>query len=282
MRSERSLEVLSRRKLLAGLAGAAIADTLEASEPLSKGVGDAELFLFLGQSNMSAVGTVDSSTLPAHLIASDRNIYIWNDGTLKFQVLVNGTNNNQFNKQWGPEAEFSYQWRLANPSKTFFMYKLGYDGSFLAQGESPADWNPASKGKIFDTVTGKIPALRSGMSMIGPSISHIHVLWMQGESDATDTKAANAYAANLATFFTQTRIRWGDARTKIIVGRIRTTAGSFASTVRAAQQLTVSGDSNSALVDTDFYPLARDRLHYTPMGIIRLGGDMYSAYLALR
>ena len=101
---------------------------------------------------------------------------------------------------------------------------------------------------------------------------------MQGESDATDTKAANAYAAKSQQLSLRKRdIRWGDAKTKIIVGRIRTTAGSFASTVRAAQQLTVSGDSNSTLVDTDFYPLARDRLHYTPMGIIRLGGDMYSA-----
>ena len=149
--------MLSRRKLLAGLAGAAIADTLEASEPLSKGVGDAELFLFLGQSNMSAVGTVNSSTLPAHLIASDRNIYIWNDGTLKFQVLVNGTNNNPFNKQWGPEAEFSYQWRLANPSKTFFMYKLGYDGSFLAQGESPPIGIQHRKEKSSTRLLGKFP-----------------------------------------------------------------------------------------------------------------------------
>ena len=133
------------------------------------------------------------------------------------------------------------------------MYKLGYDGSFLAQGNFPADWNPASKGKIFDTVTGKISALKLGMSTIGHAISHIHVLWMQGESDATDAKAANSYAANLATFFTQARIRWGDARTKIVVGRIRTTAGSFASTVRAAQRSAVSGDGNSALVDTDSY-----------------------------
>ena len=200
---------------------------------------------------------------------------------MTFQVLVNGTNNNQFNKQWGPEAEFSYQWRLANPLRPLAMYKLGYDGSFLARGVSHR-LEPASKGKVFDTVTGKISALKSGVSTIGHAISHIHVLWMQGESDATDMKAANAYAANCATFFTQARIRWGNARTKIIVGRIRTTAGSFASTVRAAQQSAVSGDSNSALVDTDSYPLARDRLHYTPTGIVNLGGDMYSAYVALR
>ena len=68
--------MLSRRKLLIGLVGTAIADAPEASEPLSGGVGGAELFLFLGQSNMSGVGTVDSSTLPAHLIPSDRNIYV--------------------------------------------------------------------------------------------------------------------------------------------------------------------------------------------------------------
>ena len=49
--------MLSRRKLLVGLTGAGIANTLEAAESLLRGVGGAELFLFLGQSNMSGVGT---------------------------------------------------------------------------------------------------------------------------------------------------------------------------------------------------------------------------------
>jgi Carbohydrate esterase, sialic acid-specific acetylesterase len=235
-----------------------------------------DVILIAGQSNADGYG-LTSADLPAHLVPSDAGIKIYN-GT-SFVTLTNGSNNallcvgSSSTHTWGPEAEFTYQYRLVNPTKTVYIVKYAVDGTKLYN-DGVANWNPAFAGSYFDQMVTYTNGALNALSGVSPTIKIRWLLWMQGESDATDsTIEANAYSANLVSFLSAVRDRWGRVG-KTIVGRISaSSAWTFSANVRNAQAATSLPD---AWVNTDSYTLQADNKHYTGAGQVSLGSDMWA------
>ena len=253
-----------------------------ASRLVLRSTRDVDVFLFAGQSNMIGNNTTSSDLASwPYLLVSDPHIIIYNWEAAALQTLSNGVNNNNNDDtvgQWGAEAQFSYAWRQDNPSKKFFFVKSALGGTYLSADVFPS-WNAGHTAEYFDTFTGNVNAAKSAIIALGFNPKVRALCWMQGESDATSSLYATPYGANLSAFITKVRTDWGDANTRIIVGRIATAAGSDSATVRSGEAAAVSGTTLAALVDTDSYGLIG--IHYDAAGNISMGADMYAAYKAL-
>lgn len=93
------------------------------------------------------------------------------------------------------------------------------------------------------------------------------LIWVQGESDAGTSSAANAYQANLATFIARVRADLGVPNLPFILTQMNAASafGAFRDTVRAAQAAFVASDPNSILVNIDDIFLESDP-HYAMIG----------------
>lgn len=100
------------------------------------------------------------------------------------------------------------------------------------------------------------------------------LVWIQGESDAGSASAANAYQANLGTFFTRVRTDLGLPNLPVFIQQLnRATSASTAvlrDTVRAAQAAYVLTDPNAVLVNVDDIFLESDP-HYAMIGQADMG-----------
>jgi hypothetical protein len=113
------------------------------------------------------------------------------------------------------------------------------------------------------------------------------IIWIQGESDATQDVNANAYAANLDTLFGALRAEYGETWLLVIVGlNPEQIAGTITQTrfdtVRAAQQAYVAAHSeNTIFVAPDRVPIGNgDNLHYLVDEYWSLGNTIGEAVAA--
>jgi hypothetical protein len=228
-----------------------------------------DLFVFAGQSNMdSGTGANPRYGTP------DPNIKIWVDGDWEtYEPLVNASH--AFPEAaWGPEAEFAYQWRQANPTRTFYMVKQATGATSLG-----VNWEQ-SEGEQWAALEAKYAAALANLEAIDTTRTRAFV-WMQGELDAANETLANAYETNLTTLFASVRTLMGSS-VKIVVGRISdqpATGYPFRGTVRAAQLAVVRATSNASIISTDTIPLQEDSPHFTtPDGFQQLGLYFYQSF----
>lgn len=243
-----------------------------------------DVFLVTGQSNAVAQEATSFSGTAAHLQAADSGIHIWNGSS--FVALVNGVNSNPLYPSapagvFGPEAEFGYQYRLANPAKPIYFVKFCVSGTCLFDDGTTNNWSPGHSGGLFQQMTGYVQSAISNLVASGLRPVIRAELNMQGESDATTAQRASVYETNKGSYIAAARSLWGDINTKILMGRISTSdAEPFTSTVYTAQTNVAAANSSFVrLINTDTYPLFTDNIHYTSPGIVSLGGDMWTAYL---
>lgn len=234
-----------------------------------------DVLLVAGESEAIVNGLL-ASDLPTHLVASDSGIKVWNGSS--FVTLTNGTNNSGLcvggssSQNWGPEAEFAYQYRLIS-SQTLYIVKLGASGTILDVNSSGTDWNAGSTGKLFDQMTTYATGAMSALSGVTPKARVSWVLWQQGVNDAADNTHANNYATNLAAFLAKVKTTWGDSATRVIIGRMpNLSASTFRAAVRAAQV----SQAGFAWVDTDSFPLQGDGVHFNGTGAVDLGLAMFN------
>lgn len=235
-----------------------------------------------GQSN--DVGATDQSVLPAHLQTVDPMVKVWTASG--FVTLQNGVNGSNLDfptagfpanppQNWGPEAEWIYQYRLAHPGTTVYLVKSSYGGiplcACIGDGQGGTEnWDPATVSSYFARMEGFVAAARAA---IPAGIPVAALLWMQGEQDASFTVSANAYAVNIAAFNAAVATRWGAPRC-IAIGRI-TTNWVASAAVRTAQVAAASPPS-IVWINTDAFPLQPDNVHYNATGQVDLGGAMYT------
>lgn len=245
---------------------------------------NAVLFTTAGQSN--DVGDTNQSDLPVHLQTPDPMVKVWTaSGWATLQNGVNGSNltlpSADFPanppQNWGPEAEFIYQYRLAHPNTTVYLVKYSYGGiplcSCINDGQGqPNNWDPATVNNYFQSMQDVIAAARAALPA---NVPHEGMLWMQGEQDAQYTIAATAYQTNLAAFLSAVQSRWAAPR-RVMIGRITTTFVESAA-VRTAQ-VANSSLPNVPWINTDSFPLQPDNIHYNATGQVDLGGAMYTAW----
>lgn len=247
------------------------------------GGGAAYILYVAGQSNCISAGTTGSD-VPAELQGVLSDIYIWRASTGQFEPYEAGVNSFPTGAtgqgRWGPEAQFALRWKADRPGIPLYIVKRGVGSSALdaaarsagvgiwdeTAGELYADFkNDADTAKAALTATGKIPT----------SFSFI---WMQGETDATNTTAATDYGTNLTSFIAAVRNDIAAAPVPFVIGRIANiSAWTYRATLRQLQQSVGESLTNCGWINTDDFALAGDGIHYNPTGSVLFGNRAYEA-----
>lgn len=235
----------------------------------------ANVFVIAGQSNALSTG---ASGTPTNFGSLDSNIKIWTGAAwATYDPATNGINGTSAG--WGPEAEFAYYWRQANPGKTLYIVKRAESGSPLYSFASP-DWNVGSAGDLYSQLTTSVNNAVANLVSASADPKVMGLIWVQGESDAGDTEAnALAYTANLTAFVAAARANWSRASTmKFVASRINMATQPWRDTVRPQQLAIPTFISRSAVVSTDAFAMV-DTVHYNSAGIELLGLYAYRAYM---
>jgi hypothetical protein len=183
---------------------------------------------------------------------------------------------------WGPEVGFAEAWLTAHAGDqdVLWIVKVTKGSTGLAQDAGQLDWSPASHGEMFDAATSAEEAARRNLDATPYAFAEWDgLLWMQGETDATDPAKANAYAANERAFIAAAREAWHVD--DVVVGRIGA-AGAWSEVVRDAQWNLDHGDDPMTGVEsfrTIGLPMQPDGLHYDAAGQVALGAAFYGGWV---
>lgn len=182
---------------------------------------------------------------------------------------------------WGPEVEIANRWRADHPDPNdhLWIVKVAKGSTGLAEDASQLDWSPASVGEMYDRATAVVGAAKA--QLVGSPYAFDHfdaMMWMQGETDATDPAKAAAYNSNLTGFLAEARFDWGV--TEVVAGRITTGAGAPADNlaVRVAQWDVDAADAHLATFKTIGDDMQADGIHYAAAGHISLGDAFYDGW----
>lgn len=206
------------------------------------------VYLMLGQSNMVGAGSV-AGELPADLARpqGDTLVYVHGDW-----VPVSPDAYRPYSTLFGPEISFG----LAR-GEQIGIVKVAKGGTTLEE-----HWKPG--GKLYSAALDTI----AGASVSRP-IRIKGIVWMQGESDAREAAAADAYRANFAATMNGLREIVGEV--PIVACRVNPPADAFpyVEEVRAAQM--GMRLRSYTWLDCDDLPKVADGLHYSTAGLVTLG-----------
>lgn len=258
----------------AGVACGPGADEVRSSQRL--------IVVLAGQSN--AVGKVDEDDLTDTTLAeafanvqmvqkvsvgtlSDPPTWTVDDGPAAVQPRADATQN------MGPELSMARA--LDAAASRFNIVKFALTGSSLADNWMPAASWPTSGDNLF---TQFMAYLAAAESTLNGRIAAL--VWVQGESDGLDLADANAYEANLTTFFAAVRAVYPGL--PIVISRQSDDATvTYKATIRTAQAAFVAANpTNSYLVDTDDMTLV-DAYHFSADSLDTLGDRYADRVLAL-
>lgn len=236
--------------------------------------------LIAGQSNALGYG----NTGPAPYTPTAR-VQIWADTNGDgqgdtWQYMLPGVNTGTPANPtvWGPEVGIANAWLHDHPSGNLWIDKIAKGSTGLAQDPAQLDWSPRSHGEMFDAATASADAARANLGPTPYAFARWDaVMWMQGETDATDPTKAAAYQANLTDAVAHMRAGW-DVEA-VVVGRIGV-AGAWSDQVRVAQWSVDQADPNLVSFKTIGFELQSDGLHYDAAGQLSLGAAFYDGWLA--
>ena len=231
--------------------------------------------VFAGQSNTVGFG-MSVESLPATDRVTDPLTLIWNNGTNAFEVMTPAVNTDTPGcpGAWGPEVGFAEAFRQTHPGEVLYIVKSAKGSTGLAANPEGVDWSPRSEGELFDLTTARVQDARASAGGAGVD----SVFLFQGEEDAFDAAAAQAYGANLAAWIAAIRAEWmGDPEGQVDFGRIND-SGPYFETVRWAQVMVDQTDSHAASFDTYDYQMQADDMHYAAQSYVRIGENFHSMY----
>jgi hypothetical protein len=105
--------------------------------------------------------------------------------------------------------------------------------------------------------------------------------WVQGETDAANQTAANAYETKLTELIAAFRTALARPTLLVRVAILNIgNPGTYRDTVRAAQNAVCAADANVEPFDMDGYTLLADNLHYSTATYTQIGIDLGNAYVA--
>lgn len=233
-----------------------------------------ELVVLAGQSN-AGVFHLTPGDLPTGAFSPDPHVQIWTASG--FQTMEPGVNTGlpNYPDSWGPEVSFATDWLRDHPGETLYLVKSVKGSTGLEPGVAP-NWSPeqpplpdGTPNGMFNKTTVVVDAAKAAT---GLPVSE--VLWMQGEQDATDARAAADYEHNLADLFAHMRSEWGAS--DIVFGEISARTGfAYADEVRGAQVDVAEADVHALLVNIDQLPLQADNLHLSAQSALGLGDAFY-------
>ncbi|TDH27827.1 hypothetical protein EXU57_05005 [Segetibacter sp. 3557_3] len=254
-------------------------------------------YIIVGQSNTGWCSAKDMTPQETAIYRrAIPNTSIWNPGVAAFsttwQPLHVGNNtmceNYVDRAQFGPEASLFLNMNNRD-NRERLLFKLGKGGTTIA-----TDWKPPVAGAPQHTAGGTWQQFDQWLTLAidqavaaGKKPELKGFIFMQGEDDGLLVADANAYLANLTTFFNAFEGKWQQFVTKYnlasgpykkVIGRIFAPTGyPFKDIVRTAQQAYCANPANNAtMINCDNYPL-QDWVHYSATGQIQFGLDIFNS-----
>ncbi|WP_269523299.1 sialate O-acetylesterase [Coraliomargarita parva] len=235
-----------------------------------------DVFLLAGQSNMSGRVTTDY----IHDSRDDECLFYYRtDGPASSDVDSGGaftTVQPLASGYYGPEISLSRE--LVDKGYRVAIIKVSDGGTSL-----DVDWNTTSCGTWWKHWRSEVACALEGLETMGYVIRVRGGCWLQGETDAANATRAANYENNFSTFLADLNSQltdWGyDTSDMLTVcALIRTASGTYAGTVRTAQQTVIEGQGNATWFDTDDLSMQGDNLHYDAAGIATLGERFAAAF----
>lgn len=228
-----------------------------------------KVYLLGGQSNMVGVGQAAELVAPYKKAQDD--VRFWSGG--KWAPLA------MYGRTFGPELSFGHAIKKARPDQDIYLVKYAAGGTALYN-----DWSPAGNGgPQYNQFMKTAKAALANLDKAGTKYEIAGMLWMQGESDAHEKRAAD-YEKNLRAFIAHMRESFETPEMPFIIGRVKDFYGGKsgqAKIVRDAQEKVAKTTDHVEWFDTDKYSL-KDPGHYNGAGLFELGKDFAKAILAIK
>lgn len=224
----------------------------------------------MGQSN--AEGDVDAADLPAKYDRYLSGAKFWTGSA--FEVIL--INNQITWNLGGRTGEFGLQ-----PFLSDIGWALRDDDVYIVpcvKGGTGLDnsynhWYPNDT--LYNSFASTVSSVDAWFDARGITYSVTHVVWYQGEKDATDSTQAAAYGANFATFRTSVNALFSlqnGSDPKWLVVRLRSDIlKDHVDDVRAAQESAGSTYADTTTVNMDDCDLKDDDVHVSITGFETLG-----------
>lgn len=239
---------------------------------------EAAMIVLLGQSNAEGYARIEH--LRADLRGPHPLLRIWSHGALEWQPAEAGVNSHAIGSPFfGPEIGIAAG--VVARSRPVWLVKFTVSAS--AFGPLAGRWNEWAVGanELYPILLLRIDAAAAALRRLGYAPRVRLVCTMQGETDSLFPELALAYGQHLLTFCEELR---SDLRARDLVGRddpvIRIGLVSpvllrlgvpGVDTVRRAQLAVARALPRCETVETADLDLAPDRIHFSAVGVLRLG-----------
>ena len=235
-----------------------------------------DLFIWAGQSN--AQGWMgDGTYYPQDVEHLDESIRLnWTfvdnyDSAGKWTTMQ--TQQGRFpNGHFGAEVSFSRKLKKAGFNPAIFKYTKGATGIFN-------NWKLPGQGGIYDRMVTDLKRAIHKLEEQGHIVTVRGFIWIQGESDAGNSKSAGAYYNNLMRIITDLRNNvLHNQNLKVVLG-VDEQHGFVKKRpiVVEAQKMIAESDHN--IVFTSMYGLPKaDATHLTPAGLVEHGKRIFEAF----
>jgi hypothetical protein len=218
-------------------------------------VGQAPVIIIDGQSNALGVGdpAFFSTQLGLSLTPSPtrefQRVFIWNAGAGAFQKLKLGINQFGYGGSFGAEIGLAQRWEQENSTGNLYLIKHSQDGKPIQ------NWDYGTVG-YNELVNNYIKAAYAWLTAQGLTPVERGWYWMQGESNAGDTTYKNRLQNLVSRLVADGAL--ATSGTVRVIGKVRSDA------VVADQDVQyVASDPLARLIDTAFYDMNTDNLHYS-------------------
>jgi hypothetical protein len=228
-----------------------------------------KVFLMAGQSNMVGAGYTYQLKAPYNATQPDVKIWNYTGSWISLSPSYEGTIDSDRDGRFGPEVTFGYTINNLFPNDDIYLVKYAVNGTTLSY-----DWDPNRTDGLYNTLKTRVTAALGNLTSTGHTYTIAGMLWMQGETDAKDYSAANAYQANLEEFITKVRTDFSASDMKFVIGRISPPWATYTGKVRAAQEAVAAKMTNVSWFNTDDLPImsaTQPNYHYSSAGQVELG-----------
>lgn len=238
------------------------------------------VWLLAGQSNMVGIGQVTG--LPPSLRVGQPDVEIFWSGVPAWRPLEPSSAYSSGSARYtGPETSFGRTLADSLPDVDVKLIKHAVGGTDLASYWHPGEYrDDPAQGAGYRDWLATVDAGLAELDAAGTDYQIAGMIWMQGESDATSSHYAHAYAANMAHLIARVRDDVGVAELPFAQGLIDCLGVcAYRDTVRSAQQAVADADPLVYAIETEdlgLYPA--DAWHYQGLGT-RVMGERFAQVL---
>ena len=245
------------------------------------------IYLLGGQSNAS--GCASCIGLPPELLGPQKSVIAFARGSIQVKEygwdwLKDGLGDGFGDRgkgAFGPELTFGVNMAKAKPGEVLGILKCAWGATDLG-----VQWRPPGAGGETGPLYKRfIEAVHQGIAALDPAFEPeiAGMIWMQGESDASNKQMTADYVKNLSAFIKDIRVEAKRPDMPFVLAQISKAPAwgpDLGDALRAAQLEVVKTVPKTATFPTDDYKLC-DPWHYDTEGMISLGQRFAKAMLDL-